>query len=152
MKSLHFSSLAFFFTIALICLIWPAHTFAASATLVFETQALDMDTGTIEERTPGSLDGTEGVDLRIGYHADRIPHAVVMTAGEGVTLAVMSNVSFDNVTATDVAGLSFSAEVIDQPLEASDTVVVKTGAGATFKLGDAFEDDAGVTFSYEMLQ
>jgi hypothetical protein len=135
--------------VAIICLAWPAQALAADATLGFETQALDLDTGTIADQIPDLL---EGADILIGYHSDRTPHAVLMPVGEGVTLAVMSNTSYESVTAADVAGLSFSAEVIDQPLEASDTVVVKTDAGATFKLGNVIEDGAGVTFNYEQLQ
>jgi hypothetical protein len=150
MKRRNFTSLSLI-AIAIICLTWPAKTLAADATLGFETQAIDLDTGTITEQFPDLMDGTEGTDILIGYNADRIPHAILMPVGEGVTLAVMSNTSYDSVTAEDVAGLSFSAGVIDQPLEASDTVVVKTGAGATFKLGNVFEDEAGVTFNYEQL-
>ena len=131
---------------------WPAQVLAYSLALGFETQALDLDTGTVTEQVSGLLDDTEGEDVRIAYHADRIPHAVLMTAGEGVTLAFMSGVSYDSVTAVDVSGLSFSAEVIDQPLEASNTVVIKTDTGATFKLGNASENKAGVTFNYEQLQ
>ena len=151
MKRRNFTSLSLV-AIAIICLTWPAQTLAAGATLGFETQALDLDTGTITEQFPDLLDGTEGADILIGYHADRIPHAVLVPVGEGVTLAVMSNTSYDSVTAADVAELSFSAGVIDQPLEASDTVVVKTDAGATFKLGNVFENETGVTFNYEQLQ
>ena len=152
MKRQHFRDLIFSLAVALIGLTWPGNALADSATLEFETHALDLDTGTITEQFIDLVDGTEGADVRIGYHADRIPHAVLMTAGEGVTLAVVSNAIYDSITAADVSGLSFSAEVIDQPLEASDTVVVKTDTGATFKLGNAVEDDAGVTFSYELLQ
>jgi hypothetical protein len=139
-------------SMAIICITWPAQSLADSAILDFETQVLDLDTGTVTEQIPGLFDDTEGADVLIGYHADRIPHAVVMTAGEGVTLAIITGVSYNSVIAADVAGLSFSAEVIDQPLEATDTVVVKTDAGATFKLGNAVEDEVGVTFSYEQLQ
>lgn len=109
-----------------------------------------MDTGIILE-TESYLGGTEGADIRIGYHADRTLHAVVMIAGEGVTIAFVDGVSYDSTTAADVSGLRFTAEVIDQPIETGDTVVVRTFEGATFKIGNASEDDAGVTFSYEQL-
>ena len=141
-----------FLTIGVICLAWPVQALALDATLGFETQALDLDTGVVTEQIPGLLDGTDGVDIRMAYHADRIPHAVIVTAGEGVTMAVMSNTNYGIVTAADVAGLIFLAEAADQPLESTDTVVVITDTGATFKLGNAVEDDAGVTFSYELLQ
>lgn len=141
-----------FWAIALICLTWPLQAFADSATVEFETQALDLDTGTITEQAPDLLNNVEGADVFIGYHADRTPHAVVMRAGDGVALALLSGINYDSVTAADAYGLSFSEEAIDQAFEAADTVVVKTDMGATFKLGNAFEDDAGVTFSYELLQ
>lgn len=141
-----------FLATGIICLALPVQALAFDATLGFEAQVLDLDTGIVSEQIPGHLDGTDGADIRMAYNADRIPHAVIMTLGEGTTLAVMSNTNYDVVTAADVAGLSYLAEAIDQPLEATDTVVVKTDAGATFKLGNAIEDDAGVTFSYELLQ
>lgn len=141
-----------FFIVLAICFIFLPKALADSVTLEFETQVLDLETGTVTDQTPGLPDVAEGADVRIVYHADRTPHAVVMIAGEGVTLAVMSNTSYDSVTAADVAGLSFSAEVIDQPLETTDTVVVKTDAGAIFKLGNAVENEAGVTFNYQQLQ
>ena len=137
---------------AIIFLIWSAQVFADSATLAFETQTLDLDTGTTTEQSIDLLDGIEGEDVRIAYNADRIPHAVLTTIDEGVTLAFINGVAYDSVTSANVAGLSFSSEVVDQPLQESDTVVVKTDSGAIFKLGNAVESDAGVTFSYELLQ
>jgi hypothetical protein len=151
MKIRYFSRL-FFLTVTIICLTWTTQVLADSATLEFETQVLDLDTGTVTEQTPDLRSSTEGVDILIGYHADRTPHAVVITAGEGVTFAVMNGVSYDSVTAGDVAGLGFSAEIIDHSIEATDTVVVKTDEGAVFKLGNTVEDDTAATFSYELLQ
>lgn len=151
MKRRFFKRLSFL-AVAIICLAWSAQALADSATLEFETQTLDLDTGLITEQSPALTGGTEGADVRIGYHADRIPHAVAMTAGEGVTLAIMSNASYDSVTAADVSGLSFSAEAIGQALEANDTVVIKTDTGAIFKLGNAVESDTGVTLNYAQLQ
>lgn len=151
MKRRYFSILSLL-AMTIIVIAWPSVALADIATLEFETQVLDLDTGTVTEQAPGLPDSTEGADVLIGYHADRTPHAVVMIAGEGVTLAVMSDTSYEIVTTTDVVGLSFSAEVIDQPLETTATVVVKTDTGATFKLGNAVEDEVGVTFSYEQLQ
>ena len=151
MKRLYFTCFSFF-AIALMFFISPAKTSASSVMLMFETQALDLDTGTITELSPDLLDGPEGTDVRLGYHADRVPHVIVMAASENVTLAIVSGKSFDSVTITDVAGLSSFKEVIDQPLETNDIVVVKTDTGATFKLGNVFEDAAGAFFSYDLLQ
>jgi hypothetical protein len=151
MKKRYINSL-FFLAIVFLCFTCPVQALADSVTLDFETQALDLDTGTVTEQAPGILDGSTGADILIGYHADRIPHAVLVTADEDVTMAIMNNTNYNSVTAADVAGLSFSAEVIDQPLESSDVVVIKTDGGATFKLGNAVESDTGVNFSYAFLQ
>ncbi len=66
MKRRYFTSLSLV-AIAITCLTWPAQTLAAGATLGFETQALDLDTGTITEQFSALLDGTEGADILIGY-------------------------------------------------------------------------------------
>ncbi|NRB40422.1 MAG: hypothetical protein HRU20_18465 [Pseudomonadales bacterium] len=122
------------------------------ATLEFEFQAIDLDTGFVTDRNVNVDIASTGTDVLIAYHADRIPHAVIVPAGEAVTLVVMIGTSYDNVTTSDVAELSFSAESVDHPWSASDTVLVRTDSGAVFKLGNVVESDTGVNFSYAPLQ
>jgi hypothetical protein len=70
---------------------------------------------------------------------------------EGVELSYLWGVAFDAVTVETVGGLTFSHETIDEPFAAGDTIVVRTDSGAVFKLGNATESDAGVTFDYSEL-
>lgn len=145
-------------TISLMCVLSIITLLTASAaqgegvltvTLSFETEGLDLDAGvvtTVDIPIPVEEDGT---DIRIAYNALRLPAAVVVTgATEGVELAFVAGVPFDGVTAESVAGLTFSAEPVDAPFSAADTVVVRTATGAVFKLGNASESDTGVTFNY----
>ena len=131
---------------------WLQAVAATPATLEFESQALDLDTGTVSDTTGVDLTEPTGADVMFGYHADRMPHCVVVPAAEGVTLAFLDAVSFAGVSAADVAGLSFFAEPLDVPLDPNDTVVLRTDTGAVFKIGNATESGFSVTFDYEQLQ
>jgi hypothetical protein len=122
-----------------------------SATLTIETQALDLDTGAVVDTDFGASADPTGEDVKFAYNADRMPHAVVFPAAEGVTLAFVNNVAFDGVSSEDISNLSFSAEPVDLPMESYDTVVVRTSAGAVFKLGNAIESGLSVTFNYAQL-
>ena len=121
-----------------------------TATLAFETEGLDLEVGTVTTvGIPGEANGT---DIQIAYNALLSPSAVVVSsATEGVELAFVAGVAFDGVTAESVANLTFSAEPVDAPFSAADTVVVRTANGAVFKLGNASESDTGVTFNYAAL-
>ncbi len=124
---------------------------ATPATMEFELQALDLDTGTVSDTTGVDVTEPTGADVKFGYHADRVPHCVVVPAAEGVTMAFVDAVSFAAVSAADVAGLSFFAEPLDVPLDPNDTVVLRTDTGAVFKIGNATESGFSVTFDYEQL-
>ncbi len=131
---------------------WLQAMAATPATMEFESQALDLDTGTVSDTTGVDVTQPMGADVKFGYHADRVPHCVVMPAAEGVTMAFLDAVSFAGVSAADVAGLSFFAEPLDVPLDPNDTVVLRTDTGAVFKIGNATESGLSVTFDYEQLQ
>ena len=125
---------------------------AVPATLQFEVQALDLDTGDVHDQMLGPVLEPGAEDVRFGYDADRTPHAVLVPAKQGVTLAFLDGVPFESVTAADVAGLNFSAVPSYLPLHPGDTVVVQTDAGAVFKIGGAVEAETSVTFQYERLE
>ena len=124
----------------------------ALTTMEVESQALDLATGTLVEAGPDdSIPVLEG-DVRLAYNADRTPHVVVMSAAEGVTLTFVNEVAFDAITVADIAQLTFTAAVVDLPLESHDTVVVRTADGMYYKLGNAIESGTSVTLNYAPLQ
>jgi hypothetical protein len=144
--------LAAYLAVAPISFFCVESAIADLATLEYEADALDLDTGTIIAQDPGAIEDTEGADVRVSYNADRFTHAVVLLAGESSSMAFLSGTSYDSVTAADIPSLGFSSNVIDQPLEAYDTVVVQTDSGTVFKLGNAIEGETSVTFDYTQLQ
>ena len=121
-----------------------------TATLAFESEVLDLDANVISGTDSGA--DASGADVRIAFNADRSPGAVVFgEAAAGVELAFVAGMSFDGVTAESVAELIFSADAVDAPFSAEDTVVVRTDTGLLFKLGNAVETETGVTFNYAAL-
>ena len=144
------SPMLVFFILALMAVPAAQGEGVLTATLAFETEGLDLDTGTVT--VSDILSEVGGTDIRIAYNALRVHAAVVVTgATEGVELAFVAGVPFDGVTTESVSGLTFSAEPVDAPFSAADTVVVRTATGAMFKLGNASESDTGVTFNYAAL-
>jgi len=139
-----------FFILALMAVPAAQGEGVLTATLTFETEGLDLDAGTVTlANNPRAADGT---DIRIAYNAQRSLHAVVvLDATEGVELAFVAGVAFDGVTAESAVDLTFSPEPVDAPFSSADTVVVRTTAGAMFKLGNASESGTGVTFNYVAL-
>ena len=129
----------------------PAVAEAATVTLKFEAEALDLDTGAVVEWGLRKFPRPETADVYIACNSDRLPHAVVFLAGRGSEVAVAQGVSFDMMTAQVVSTLMYSGSAPDVPFTAADTVVVKTAGGAVYKLGRASEQADSVSFEYVLL-
>ena len=120
-------------------------------TLEMESQAFDLDSGTVVGVLNENLAGPAGADVLLAYNADRTPHAVMFPVGDGVELVFVANVGFDGISSADVSNLAFSTEPIDLPFSANDCVVVRTDQGVVFKLGNATENGMSITFNYQLL-
>ncbi len=151
MKRRYLNSLLSIVTIAFIGVTLSGLAMAASETLEFETQGLDLDTGIIVEATPGQVVEANQADFFISYNADVVPHAVLIQATEHVDMAFLSDVAFPDVTVDSISGLTFTADTVDEPLGQNDTVILRTDTGSIFKLGNAVEGETSVTVSYEQL-
>ena len=121
--------------------------FGETATVAFETESFDLATGTVVNSVDDPL-ATDTGDLRVGYHADRTPHAVAVP-GPGAKITLLSNTPFTSVDGT--MALSLSATAPDFAWRATDTVVIETTSGARYKLGNVTEDASSVTFDFELL-
>ena len=126
-----------------------------AATLRFEEEGLDLDSGDVVATTVMDAivrEDTSAADIWFSYNADRAPHAVVVQdASRGLEIAFLDATPFAYVNDTDVPNLTLGIELKDFALEIDDTVVVRTDTGAVFKIGNAVEDEAGVSFEYERL-
>ena len=155
MKSLCMKSLAPLPMMLLACLVIFSPTFVQSTeifteTLAYETQRLNLDSGAVIDAT---LPGEEDADISFAYNALRSPNAVMLPADtEGIEFSYLWGTAFDSVTTETLVSLTFSTEIVDESFSAGDTFVVRTDTGAVFKLGNAFESEAGVTFDYSVLE
>ena len=121
--------------------------FGETATVAFETESFDLATGTVVT-TVGEPLATNTGDLRVGYHADRTPHAVAVPQ-PGAKIALLSDTPFVSVDGT--TALSLSATAQDLAWRAIDTVVIETASGARYKRGNITEGASMVTFDFEPL-
>lgn len=131
--------------------IGPAAAGAATVTLKFESQALDLDTGLVVPWALKRPPGSEIAEVYMAYNSERMPHAVVALTGGGLEIGIASGLSFDMMTAQVAAAMTYSGCKLDLPFSAEDTVVIKTAGGAVYKLGRAIETDDAVSFEYELL-
>ena len=119
-----------------------------TASLNFEEEGIDMETGNIEFGFLGTF--PEAVDFHFGYNSLTTIHAILLQ--EPFTeIAFMDEVSFSSVTFDDIDTLSFTSFSIIEPFENDDTMVVLTALGNYFKVGNAMENDYFVTFDYQQL-
>lgn len=125
---------------------------AGTATLNVEVEAFDLDGGAIHgDELLGVADAASGADIRLSYHADRAPHAVLVPAGEGIEMAVVANTSCDSVTPTEAESAAFSLQSSDISFASNHCILVRTDQGAVFKLGNVIETGMTVTFDFTAL-
>lgn len=117
-----------------------------SVTLAFETDFLDLDTGTIVEGEIGPP--TTPWDVKAPYNSNGTVHARIFQNRVNSVEVAFLDKTFTEVTSCDVAAATFTTDLVDEPFAADVTVLVKTDQGAIFKLGNPSESDAdnNVTF------
>jgi hypothetical protein len=129
----------------------PLAAAANTATLQFETEALDLETGAVTEvlaALPQSLDA----DFYFAYHAGRTPHAVLFPNDlSGVEISFLDDTPYNLISEVDIPLLTFTVEFPDQPFDNGDTAVLRTDTGACYKVGNAVEDELSVQFDYQLL-
>ena len=140
--------------VALVCLLAAGGSLAepTTRTLAFEEQCLDLDTNVVENSCPPSP-SESGWDVAVGYNADRATRSVLgINARGGVEIAYLENKSFDEVTEADIDDAVFDAGTVDRSFDAQQVALIRTEAGAVFKLGNGVEDGDGLRFDYELLR
>ncbi len=92
-----------------------------TARVTFELEGLDLDTGQVlgNETTPSTLGEYPQVDFVLGYHADRIPHGVVLVnRSSGIQITFLRGTPFSEVNSGLLGTLTFTSDQIDQPFQA----------------------------------
>jgi len=125
---------------------------ATSVTLEFETQGLNLKTGTVVKMLPRLTKETARADIIIAYNADVTPHAVLILRQPGIEMAIIEDVKFGQLMVNSIEKLNLTTKSIDQPLKQNNTVLLRTADGSKYKIGEVVESKSSVTFSYEPLQ
>lgn len=121
------------------------------ATLAFEEEGIDLETGVVSVRPPPGQFFLPEVDFHFLFNANR-PNPIVLFQDNGAEIAFLDGTPFDTVCSV-VGTLTFTASLIDVPFDFDDTVVIRTAEGNVFKVGKPVNNgDVSVTFSYAKLQ
>ena len=123
----------------------------AGTTLEFERQCLDLDASRIESCGPEE-EASARWDVQILHNGQRAIHAVLArNDGSDSMLAQLHGVSFSEVTAEAVPDASFTHAFLDVPFFGDAVFLVRTDSGAVYKIGNATEREAEITFEWELL-
>ncbi len=122
----------------------------ASATMDYEWDGFDLESGSVYETPPGDPSAPE-VDFYLAYNADTDVHARVFQEYPA-SIAMLDGLPADDVGCEHLQGLAFTQDVIDEPPYADDTLIIVTADGNTFKVGNMVEhEDYTVTFDYQQM-
>lgn len=122
---------------------------AANTVLEFETQTLDLDTGTVSDTI--TFDISQDADVLVAYHATRPNHGALVSRNPAVGFALLTSMTYANATLADTVGLSYNSTLNSLP-DSSATVIVLTDIGAVYKLGNFVEGTTSVNFDTQLLQ
>ena len=121
----------------------------AQATLEFESQGFDLETGSVL-----SLDvpPPAASDFSFADNSAR-PNPIVLFQNQatGTQIAFLDGTPFDSVGCS-VGTPTFTIDLIDSPFDFDDTIIIRTADGNVFKVGKATNNGNNtVTFSYARL-
>ncbi|WP_422377926.1 Ig-like domain-containing protein [Roseibium sp.] len=129
----------------------------------FEFQAFDLETGQVAlPDFPGGPDSPDA-DFKFAYNgnypSDGV-NAVLFQYQYGdtpVEIAFLDEIALGSLTQADVDGAVFTSDLIDMPFESDDTILLKTGDGNVFAIGNTMEHDApgednSVSFDYALVE
>jgi len=126
------------------------HAAEASATLMFEEEGYDLETESAVAFDP-EYGFTEETDFVFAYNADTDPHVRLFQEPD-VWIAFFVDTAFDKVACNDVKHVSFTPNLIDEPVYSGDTIVLITADDNYYKIGNLVEnEDFTVTFDYALM-
>ena len=129
---------------------WDAAEPMASATMEYEWDGFDLESGSVYEAAPAEPFAPE-VDFYLAYNADTDVHVRVVQEYPA-SIAMLEGLKADDVGCEHLQGLGSTQDVIDEPVYPDDTMIIVTADGNTFKIGNVVEHDAQtVTFDYQQM-
>jgi hypothetical protein len=120
-------------------------------TLRFGRERPDLDDGGTVTECPFSIcSTTEAWDLYVYYSSASTPHSIVrQNQAIGVEIAHLPGVTLDALTEADVAGATFTTDLVADPFDAGRVILIKTDLGNIYALGNPVEDTDAQTLSFD---
>ena len=124
----------------------------STATLQYESQGFDLETGSIIANWPWNYYPYNNFDFRFAYNASASNPSVVFQEYPA-EIAFLNGTDFNSINASIIKTLTFTNNLIDQSFDYNDTIILKTSDGNFFSIGNAVSDSysSGVSFDYQQL-
>lgn len=118
--------------------------------LRFNRERPDLDAGGITECPFGLCPTQEEWDLYVYYNSGTDPHSVIrQNQSQGAEIAHLPGVTLETLTEADVAGATFTTELVADPFDANRVILIKTDLGAVYALGNPVEDTSAQTLTFD---
>jgi hypothetical protein len=136
-------------TVAAASLCLTAAASAGSATMAFDMEMFDLQLGEVQGCF---LDPCVDADFGFAYNADT-PNPVRLFQNQvTTTVALLDGSPYDAVECDAVAKAQFTDQLLDEPMDADDTMLIETADGNVYKIGNVLAiSDELVSFSYALL-
>lgn len=119
-------------------------------TLRFSRARPNLDDGTITECPFSICPTSEGWDMYVHYSSTSDPHSVIrQNQTTGVEIAHLPGVTLAALTEEDVAGATFTTELVADPFDAARVILIRTDVGNVYALGNPVEDETAQTLTFD---
>ena len=133
-------------TLAVVC----AASDPVSYTIRFSRDRPDLETGELTECSFGFCPTTDDWDLYVHNSSQTTPQSVIrQNQTNGVEIAHLPGVTLDDMTEEDVAGATWTTELVADPFDAGRVILIKTDLGNVYALGNPVEDTTALTLTFD---
>jgi hypothetical protein len=121
-----------------------------SYTMRFGRERPDLDTGDVTECPFSICSTTDAWDMYVYYSSASTPHSIIrQNQTNSVEIAHLAGVTLSELTPADVAGATFTTDLVSDPFDENRVILIRTDLGATYALGNPVEDTSAQTLTFD---
>jgi hypothetical protein len=116
----------------------------------FNRDRPNLEDGVIAECPFGLCPSGADWDLYIYFNSGTDPHSVVrQNQADGAEIAHLPEVTLETLTEEDVAGATFTTELVADPFDSGRVILIKTDQGNIYALGNPVENTTMQTLTFD---
>jgi hypothetical protein len=119
-------------------------------TIQFNRERPDLDTGEITVCPFGICSTQDAWDLYVYNNFSTDPHSVIrQNQTTAVEIAHLPGVTLDSLTEADLAGATFTTDLVSDPFDTARVILIRTDLGNVYALGNPSEDLTNGTLTFD---